>query len=331
MNSLFFLISWLSDTFFVFVTLALIVQGVLGSFRIKSYRFRAFIRMIPGMALLFMPFLNLFKIGRFLNPLSCDGWLQKLIVYFFSPIKNYLTIPNEIITQYVLVKPFISIVGVFIGLFIAITVVMFLRKIFQIFLSSVQLRLFIRKAKEYSQEIRNPWLISQLRQHRIRVLISDLITIPMAIGSRTILVSQTALEQLQQGELESVIGHEVAHLIAKDPWTRLFHQLLKAFFWWIPMRNWLKRIEEDQEIACDQTVQKYQEGIGSALVKITRHTRHSKEKELPATFCNFSNRSLFILIRLEMILGINRIQERSFSQGIVPLIAGPLIILSCTV
>lgn len=331
MTSLFFLISWLSDAFFVFVTVALIAQGILGFFRIKNYRSRAFIRVIPGMALLLMPFLNLFKIGRFLNPLSCDGWLQKLIVYFFSPMKNYFTHSKEIVTQYVLVDPFISIVGAFIGLFVAITVVIFLGKIFQVFLSSVQLKLFIRKAKEYSQEIRNPWLISQLKQHRIRVLISDLITIPMAIGSRTILVSQTSLEQLQQGELESVIGHEVAHLIAKDPWMRLLHQLLKAFFWWIPMKRWLKKIEEDQEIACDQTVQKYQEGIGSALIKIIRYTRDSKEKELSAAFCRLSNRSLFILTRLEMILGIHRVQERRFLQGIVPLIAGPLILLSCTV
>ena len=329
MSSLFFLISWLSNAFFVFVTLAAVVQGILGLFQIKNYRLRAFARMIPTIALVFMPLLQKLNIGLFLNPLSCDGWLQKLIVYFFPGTKSYLSMPKETFKHYLSVEPFTSIVSVFVGLFVVVTGIKFFGKICQLSLTFVRLQRLIHKAKPCSREVHNPWLLSELKQLRIRVLVSDLIPIPMAIASRTILLSQTAIEQLKQDEFESVIGHELAHLRGKDPWSRLFHQLLKAFFWWVPMKRWLKKIEEDQEIACDQMVQMRPEAMASALVKMTKFAR-DQEKELTAAFCNLTKRSPFILVRLERILGIESIQEGRFWQGIVPLIAGPLILLSCT-
>lgn len=328
MSSIFFLISWISNAFFVFVTLTLIVEGFIGLYQIKSYRLRAFARLIPGTALAFMPLLQYLHIGQLLNPLSCDGWLQQAVGYFYPGLKSYLTLPKEtILTQYFFVEPFHSLIKALLGIFIAITAVIFLGKIFQICWTSIQLQQLIQKSTELPI-LRNSWITSQLKKHRINILVSKVIQIPMAIGSRTILVSQTALEILKPDEFESVIGHELAHLIAKDPWTRLFHQLLQAFFWWIPMKKWLKKIEEDQEIACDQMVLRHQEGIASALVKLARFSNHN-EKTLSATFCALTQQSPFLLIRLDVILGMSQFQENQLWRRIVPLIAGPLILLSC--
>lgn len=330
MSSLFFLISWLSNAFFVFITLALVTQGILRLLRVKSYRLRACARMIPGVALLFMPLLQFLKIGQFLNPLSCDGWLQKLIIYFFPGMKNILTIPKEmVLNQYSHFEPFNSAISILFCLFITTTIIVFLGRVFQLCWTSYQLRRLIREAEEYSLPIQNPWLASQIKRHRVRVFVSDLIQIPMAIESRTILVSQAALELLKPDEFESVVTHELAHLLAKDPWVRVFHQLLRSFFWWIPMKTWFKKIEEDQEIACDQTAQQCQQGIASALVKMAGFTR-DREKLLSAAYCKLTSQSPFLLVRLELILGLNRFQNSKVWRGVVPLMAGPLILLSCT-
>lgn len=331
MSNIYFLISWLSNAFFVFVTLALIVEGFLGLSKIKSYRLRAFVRQIPVIALAFMPLLQYLHIGQFLNPLSCEGWFQKAIGYFSPELKSYITYPKEtILTQYFFVEPFNSIIQVLLGMFITITTIIFLGRIFQICCASFQLHKLIQEATEVAlPTMRNLWIVSQLKKHRIRILVSNAIQIPMAIGSRTILVSQTALDLLKPEEFESVIGHELAHLIAKDPLSRLFNQLLRAFFWWIPMKKWLKRLDEDQEIACDQMALRHQEGIASALVKMAKFS-HNQEEALHAAFCALTKRSPFLLIRLEVILGISQFQESKLWRRAVPLIAGPLIFLSCT-
>lgn len=331
MNSLFFLIPWLSNAFFVFVTFALVIEGLLGLCQIKCYRLQANIRLIPGFALAFIPLLQYLHIGQFLNPLSCEGWLQKGVTYFFPGLISYLILPKEtILTQYLFTESFILVTKILLCLFVSITTIIFLWKISQICWTSIKLQQLIQEATEDDLPIvRNSWITSQLKKRQIRILVSDKIQIPMAIGSRTILVSKNTLELLKPDEFESVIGHELAHLIAKDPWTRLFYQLLRAFFWWIPMKKWLKKIEEDQEIACDQIVLRHQEGIASALVKMAKFFR-SQEEALNAAFCALTKQSPFLLIRLEMILGVTHFQENKLWRRLIPLIAGPLILLSCT-
>lgn len=331
MNSLFFLISWLSNAFFLFITLAHLVEGLLRLCRIKSYRTRAYVRLIPGIALAFMPLLQHLHIGQLLNPLSCGGWLQKGVTHFSPGLMDYLTFSREtILTPYLLSEPFTLTIKILLGIFIGITTIIFLWKIFQICWTSTQLKKLVGEATEGNLPVQhNSWMIPHIKKHQIRILVSHAIQIPMAIGSRTILVSKKALELLQHDEFESVIGHEIAHLIAKDPWTRLFHQLLRAFFWWIPMKKWLKRIEEDQEIACDQLVLKHQDGIASALVKMARFSRNQEEL-LNVAFCALTKHSPFLLFRLEMILGMAQLQENKLWRRAVPLIAGPLIILSCS-
>ena len=134
MTSIFYLI-WISNAFFVFVTLSFIVQGVLGLCQIKNYRLRAFVRLIPGIALALMPLLQYFNIGQLLNPLSCEGWLQQTVGNFSPELKSYLTLPKEtILTQYFFVEPFHSLIKALLVIFIAITAVIFLGKIFQKFM-----------------------------------------------------------------------------------------------------------------------------------------------------------------------------------------------------
>jgi|JI9StandDraft_1071089.scaffolds.fasta_scaffold01748_16 beta-lactamase regulating signal transducer with metallopeptidase domain len=331
MSSLFFLIAWLSNAFFLFATLALLIQGALGLLPVKNYRLRAFVRLIPGMALLLMPLLSKLKIGQFLNPLSCEGWLQKGLIYWLPTLKSYITLPKQLLRKQLPLEPVASLVSVLVSLFVVTTAVLFLAKLFQIVSALVSMRRLVREGKESSQVIDNPELACKLKEHRIRILLSDAIVIPMAIGSRTILISKRALDVLTSDELEAVIAHELAHLLAKDPWVHLFHELLRAFFWWIPMKRWLKKTEEEQEIACDQAAEIYQEEkIAAALIKIARLTE-KEEKEDFTPFCALVKKSSFLMLRLEMILGVNRIQESKFWRGVVPLLAGPLVLLSCTI
>ena len=184
MSSLLFMISWISNAFFVFITLALLIQGVLGVFRCKSHRLRVFARMIPGLALLSMPFFHSSNMWNFLNPLSCNGWLQKSIVYFFPGMQSYLAAPKEmLLNQYFHFGSFTKAIHVFLGVFIAVTAIVFLAKVVQVCWTFAHMRRLVQEAKIYSMPRDRNKLAAQIENSRIRLFVSDAVEVPMAVGS----------------------------------------------------------------------------------------------------------------------------------------------------
>lgn len=322
------MISWLSDSFFVFLTIALAVQGTLSLFRIQNYRLRAFFRMTPILALLFTPLFQLFQIGHFLNPLSCDGWPQKLMAYFFPKVQETLSHSKEELIHSLTLEPFASILSALLWIFTAITAAMFLFKLFRISLELLQLKRLIREARAYPRNIQNVWLAALMKKQGVRILVSESIQTPMAAFSKTILIPKVSLDALSIEELESVLAHEWAHLHSKDPWIKLFNHLTQSLFWWVPMKRWVKQIEEDQEIACDQAPLEFglsQKGIASALIKIAKSSCN-----FSMTVSKFKGASQFLRFRLEMILEGSFSQKNKFWQGAASFVAGPLILVSCT-
>lgn len=62
-------------------------------------------------------------------------------------------------------------------------------------------------------------------------------------------------EQLSDGQLDAIIGHEVSHVRRWDNLAAAVHLLVQAIFWFHPLVWWMgARLVEERERACDQEV-----------------------------------------------------------------------------
>jgi beta-lactamase regulating signal transducer with metallopeptidase domain len=327
MNDPFWFITWLFNEVLAFLAIAFIVQGVFIAFRIKNPRIRAFVRTLPLIGLVIDPLLHPFSIGHFLNPLSCESSLQMVTLYFFPELKSYLVTHEISLTQYLITQfsP-VSITTILIA-FGTLTATLFLCGIFRIWIALHQLKYIAREAENCRRPIENNKLKEQLQCDKIEILASDQIDAPMAMGRRTILVPRKVLEVLAQDEFEAMLAHELAHLRSWDPMIRLFTQILSGFFWWIPTHWWLKRMEEDQEMACDESVKHYtiqREALAFALVKVARISRDNQR----LVFCKLVDNP--IVNRLKMILDTTMpFKEKWLWPGGIALAVGLFKLVGC--
>jgi beta-lactamase regulating signal transducer with metallopeptidase domain len=91
----------------------------------------------------------------------------------------------------------------------------------------------------------------------IRVNLSSEIDFPMAagLGHPMVLIPRRLVNQLTSGELESVILHELAHILRWDDWTKLGQKIIEAFMFFNPAVFWIgRRLDLEREIACDDRV-----------------------------------------------------------------------------
>lgn len=101
------------------------------------------------------------------------------------------------------------------------------------------------------------WLMSCRIRRPARLLVSDRIATPMAIGFRSpaVMLPRPLLAQFGESELDHVLLHELAHIARRDDWTNLFVRIAGAFLSLHPIAFWvLRRIEREREIACDDWV-----------------------------------------------------------------------------
>lgn len=175
-----------------------------------------------------------------------------------------------------------EISAIFFILVIGISVFLITRKTIQLFLINSTVNRIIQNSIPENFSIRNASLNNNLKLFRIPILISTEIDIPMATHlNKIIMPSDTAF--LCEEEYESIIAHELEHIYWKDPQIKLLLSLLKSIFWWIPMRNWLKKVYEDQEMSCDQRVLRHhfsEEILASAIVKVTAQMKGKKSSKI---------------------------------------------------
>lgn len=92
---------------------------------------------------------------------------------------------------------------------------------------------------------------------RTRFLISSDLMEPGVFGIfRPVLLWPAQLsDRLEDGHLEAILTHEVAHVDRRDNLTALIHMAVEAIFWFHPFVWWIeRRMLEERERACDETV-----------------------------------------------------------------------------
>jgi beta-lactamase regulating signal transducer with metallopeptidase domain len=109
-------------------------------------------------------------------------------------------------------------------------------------------------------------------KRRIRLSVSDGLSTPVAVGRSEIVLSRHALDQLPAAQMAGVIGHELAHLEAHDPWWARAIAMVEAAFFFQPLNFLAKRRHRDAaELAADDWARVYGvqgEELARALAEI---------------------------------------------------------------
>lgn len=94
------------------------------------------------------------------------------------------------------------------------------------------------------------------------------------IFRHTITVPEGLSGELETGEFEAVLLHELAHAKRRDNLSVGFVHLLACLFWFHPMLWWIKRrLIAEQELACDEIALRYGAGpdeFASGILKVCR-------------------------------------------------------------
>ncbi|HEX3746773.1 MAG TPA: M56 family metallopeptidase [Bryobacteraceae bacterium] len=101
------------------------------------------------------------------------------------------------------------------------------------------------------------WLAACGIQRPVRLLISNRVVSPMATGFRrpAVILPQGLPAQFQDGELDHVLLHELAHIARRDDWTNLLARAIGVAAGLHPVAAWtLRQIARERELACDDWV-----------------------------------------------------------------------------
>jgi TonB family protein len=116
------------------------------------------------------------------------------------------------------------------------------------------LRLFI-DARNVAAVRRTAWLWSGA--HPYPVLLSNRVQVPIAVGflRPAIILPASLVDQLDDGAIEAIVTHEVAHLRRYDVWTNALARVAEIFVTLNPIAWFVMRqLSIEREIACDDWV-----------------------------------------------------------------------------
>lgn len=326
----FYLLSILISPLFAFFSTAYAIETLIRVFRIKKHRTRSMWKLLPFISLLVDVLFSQFSIAKWINPLSCASCLQKIFLEtFFPQLKAHLTEHQISLVNHLGVSynhSLFSIIFIALGL---ISLIFAVNVLFQSFLTLYSLRTIIRKGCIYTNTISNELLNKKLKKRKIDIYLSDKIQVPLTAYPNIIVIPQKTFAILPQLEFEAIIAHECEHLKYHDPLTRLLSYLIAALFWWIPTQGWMKNIEYEQELACDQSVAKYgisADSIASALVKVAKQVKNSH------AVCYFTSPEHPTLARVQSVLGFcNKCHDSLIGLNFCGVCAGLFLLLLCLI
>ena len=94
-----------------------------------------------------------------------------------------------------------------------------------------------------------------------RLSTSSSLASPIALARGEIVVPERALKRLGAPELESLLGHELAHLARRDPWWLLALNVLRRVLWIQPLLSLATaRAIEAAELRCDELSARWTRG-----------------------------------------------------------------------
>lgn len=128
--------------------------------------------------------------------------------------------------------------------------------------------------------------------------------------------------------LETILRHELAHVVRRDDWANLVQQVIRAVFFFHPGVAWLsRRITIDREIACDDHVLEAlqdRKAYASTLTEFASRSQGGQAIAAPAAWSQQSQ----LKQRINMILDTKRNNVPRLSRGKAGLFALAAVILA---
>lgn len=111
-----------------------------------------------------------------------------------------------------------------------------------------------------------------------RVLLAEVRLIPfLDAGFRhaRLVVPRRLVGRLSSAQLDTLICHELAHLLRRDSWVRILEQITVTLYWWHPVAWWARRAGRAAEEACcdaqvTMTLPEHRRAYASCLLSTTR-------------------------------------------------------------
>lgn len=287
-----------------------------------QHRIRALLKMVPFMTLIFDFFCFDLKIGHFFNPLCCNSCLQKLFLQWLPQLKNHLTENNISLLEYFAVGNEPHLAFALKALLYSISTLLLLRKCYLAFLGWLALHAINQKASACRRAIEDPFLKQTLHKHRAKIYVSEDICIPIATYKGQILLPWQIAQEIEQQGFEAIVAHELEHIRWKDPLAKFVLEMTAAFFWYVPTYFWLRKLEQEQEIACDKSILRYglaPESFAAAFVQVVKAAK-SAEKSL--AWLHLVTKASFSMVRLHLMLGMQKSRQSTLS---VPALIGAVV------
>lgn len=277
-----------------FFAVAFMVEIGLALFRVKRHRVQTYFRLLPFFSMLLDTFFSFF---HWLNPFTCGSCMQKLLLLLFPQLQPHLDLSFFFIP------------------FWTLSVIFLLFKGYSLLKQMRELKAIVQEGRPFNLPL------SAVDLQGVKVLISDAVEIPMALYSQTILLPA----KIEETPYEAVIAHELEHLKWKDPYVRLFMQLVLTLYWWVPAGSWIKRVEQEQEMACDRAVLNYgydAESLASTLLTF------SKQSHTLAAPCSFADKTHSSLLRIKAIF--DELPSHTLNKlALIGLILGAIVWILC--
>jgi len=293
MNALDLIALLLSSTLTFTITAAFVTWATKW---IHDYRTRATFRLIPLVCLCLDFMYNKHSPSHWINPLSCDSCVQKFfLTNFFPGLKETLIEQKISLIRYMGNDVQYEVVWQLIAVAMLVAAFFALYRLYQVHCFAKH----IQKATASVPIIHAQALANALKRYNVTLNVSDAVEIPVAIYPNCIAIPSNTTSLLSSDEFEAVVAHELEHLKYRDPLTRLFAHITRMLFWWVGISSWLQKIEQDQEMACDNSVTRYgiqKESLATSLVKIAKEVHRAK------MFCHLSKHPNLTKERLEVLL-----------------------------
>jgi HEAT repeat protein/beta-lactamase regulating signal transducer with metallopeptidase domain len=104
-------------------------------------------------------------------------------------------------------------------------------------------------------------------RRRPRLTCTSRISSPIALGIAEICVPESALTELDEEQQRSMLAHELAHLVRRDPLWLAFASVIERVFWFQPLNRIARRqIATSAEYLCDEWAV-HRTGSGVALAR----------------------------------------------------------------
>jgi beta-lactamase regulating signal transducer with metallopeptidase domain len=142
---------------------------------------------------------------------------------------------------------------------------------------------------------------------RIFLTSSANVSVPIAFGTREICLPERALTELRPEQQESILAHELAHLVRRDPLWLLLSGVLESIFFFQPLQRLARRqMQQNAETLCDDWAVR-RTGTGLTLARcLIEVARWLQAQPQPAMVATMAENGSPLVRRIERLLADHR-------------------------